>query len=567
MSVLLEALKKAAEEKNKSSQREVETSNPVEETVTDSTLTLKPVEEETFQLEPSEVKAPSMEDSQESMETPKVSIKLSNDVDEPSKEKTPSIDDLELENQTSESPQEPDVEEAKIEPIILSNTSKEPFIKEAITPDNASPVEAVKGDEQPSQTTEADSKEAVEDSYEWSLGALPGYDGKPDDKNSEAPLDSKNDTPNPILTTNKRFRKKFRLSRIRQFVFGRSSNVAIYALFSILAISIVGFFSVYYFQQQEVELEQSMRKYKLVRTVLPSGLVENKGLPQEAALAKEFASTDKRSEQLPVDNNAEKRMTTEETHTPDNVAPTNSISDDEILEVLQPIAKPRTPLKVAKIKQPDADVTEKASSPSQGALIITKTSQESDIQQAYIALYSGDLNTAKSSFESVLSVDPNNLTALNGYAATQAQLGNDEKAIDNYKKVLNLDSNNLYAFEAMFSLLGENLEGAEWKQEIQRVLEIHSDSAVLNYALGNFYAQDSDWKKAQAYYFDAYALDNQNADYLVNLAVSLDQLGQYSLAEQYYTLALVHASKTSGFDQAQIKQRLLEIRKFMGANS
>ena len=556
MSVLLEALKKAAEEKNKSSHQEVEPSIPVMETGTGSTLTLKPVEEESFHSEPPEGGEPSIEESEGSQN---ISIKLSTYEVDTDNKKAPSIDDLDLENQVSDQSLEPVIDEVKMEPSNLSAKSLESLPKETYTSKGGSMVAA---DEQQLKTSETLSNEVVEDSYEWSLGELPGYDGQPNDKTSEASPNAKNDVPNPILTTNKRFRKKFELSRIRRFVFGRSSNLAIYALFSILAISIVGFFSVYYFQQEEVELEQTMRKYNLVRTVLPAGLIEKSVLQDEKTVSKDF--TDTGEQQGTLENDLDKQSGSEEAQTFNDIVTSNSLSKDDVLEVLKPVEKPQKPLKVAKTHQTDNDIIKVDSGSSQGALIINQISNKSDIQQAYTALYNGDLETANKSFENILSVEPNNLMVLNGYAATQAQLGNDSIAIDNYKKVLNLDSNNLHAFEALLSILGENLEGAEWKQEVKRVLEIHSDSAVLNYALGNFYAQDSDWKKAQVYYFEAYALDDQNADYAVNLAISLDQLGQYSLSEQYYTLALVHASQASGFDQAQIKQRLLEIKQFMG---
>jgi Flp pilus assembly protein TadD len=82
--------------------------------------------------------------------------------------------------------------------------------------------------------------------------------------------------------------------------------------------------------------------------------------------------------------------------------------------------------------------------------------------------------------------------------------------------------------------------------------------------LGNLYASNNDWLAAQEYYFNAYALDMNNPDFTANLAISLDRLGKYPLAGQYYTqtLALAGATQVS-FNVSDIKNRLISIRQFM----
>ena len=66
--------------------------------------------------------------------------------------------------------------------------------------------------------------------------------------------------------------------------------------------------------------------------------------------------------------------------------------------------------------------------------------------------------------------------------------------------------------------------------------------------------------EAQQAYFEAYRLESDNADYMYNLAVSLDQLKQPKLALDYYQKALVARIKVGGqFDQVAVSRRINEL--------
>ena len=56
------------------------------------------------------------------------------------------------------------------------------------------------------------------------------------------------------------------------------------------------------------------------------------------------------------------------------------------------------------------------------------------------------------------------------------------------------------------------------------------DDAQLNFSLANIFAQQNNWKAAQKHYFNAWKQDSDNADYIYNLAVSLDQLSKQQQA-------------------------------------
>jgi len=576
MSVLLEALKKAAEEKKKFSQSPTELSSDPSTQSKRGALLIKPSENEPFEL-----RTDCLEESPDGAnkvldqtvpEKPQSSIRLSDESEDILDEKTVSIDDLDMDNEddskTQGSNQEFHEDDSHVDdnaPILSTNEVRiDEVLNSTLHSTNSQSIHEdppLKG-----LSNQVDS----DDSFDWSLAKLPGYGAHSLTDTQETDGLDKPEVPNPILSTNKRFSKRFRLSSIRQFIFGRSSNVAIYSLFSVLILSTVGFFSVYYFQQQEIELEQSMRKYNLVRTALPTELAANQHSQIESnSENSDLAVKEKTPIEVTIKPSLSEPLLIEETS--DNKVNVGQspviISENDILEVSEPVAK-------LAVKPQVKPVLKKPTSVAQTPLVdnkkivISQSNQESDIQQAYNALYAGDLKSANQYFEKALSSAPNNISVLNGLAATQAQLGNDSEALNYYQKVLSLDSTNLFAFEAMISILGDSLNGSEWKAEIKRVLKMHPQSSVLHYVLGNFYAKESDWKAAQTYYFDAYALDNSNAVYLVNLAVSLDQLGQYELAEKYYTLALVYSSGQSlNFEEEQIKQRLISLRQFIGSDS
>lgn len=73
--------------------------------------------------------------------------------------------------------------------------------------------------------------------------------------------------------------------------------------------------------------------------------------------------------------------------------------------------------------------------------------------------------------------------------------------------------------------------------------------------------------EAQQAYFEAYRLESDNADYLYNLAVSLDHLKQARLALDYYQKALAARSKAGGqFDPAAVSRRIKDLSTESGNN-
>ena len=193
-----------------------------------------------------------------------------------------------------------------------------------------------------------------------------------------------------------------------------------------------------------------------------------------------------------------------------------------------------------------------------------KHAQQSDavdpaLQAAWQAYHNGDHNTAWQRYGEVLRKDAQNRDALLGMAAIAQQQSQDALAARYYSQVLLLDPRDPVANAGMAELSGTtNAAGTE--SRLKFLLVQHPQSAALHFALGSLYAEQSRWGDAQQAYFNAYNLEQNNAQFAFNLAVSLDHLGQNKLAAQHYQRALqLDTSDNSGFNRAQTQQRINEL--------
>ena len=100
------------------------------------------------------------------------------------------------------------------------------------------------------------------------------------------------------------------------------------------------------------------------------------------------------------------------------------------------------------------------------------------------------------------------------------------------------------------------------KDYLITMLDKNPDAHHLNFALGNVYAQLDKWAEAQKYYFNAWQQDGDNADYIFNLAVSMDQLSKEQQAVSFYKDSLVKAAnKQVSFSREEVKKRIDELTR------
>ena len=182
------------------------------------------------------------------------------------------------------------------------------------------------------------------------------------------------------------------------------------------------------------------------------------------------------------------------------------------------------------------------------------------LERAYQALQADQAGDARRDYEQVLRTDARNVDALLGLAILAARQGQVSEASEFYRRTLEADPKNVNALAGLINLRGQADPGLS-ESRLKTLLASQPDSSALNFALGNLQAGQNRWSEAQQAYFRAYTVEPNNADYLYNLAVSLDHLHQNKLAAQYYQSALGAAgTRSSVFDKNQIKRRLLDLQ-------
>ncbi len=192
-----------------------------------------------------------------------------------------------------------------------------------------------------------------------------------------------------------------------------------------------------------------------------------------------------------------------------------------------------------------------------------------ELTAAYAALTRGDYAQAKNLYSQVVLMMPLNLDAQLGLAASSARGGDNALAARHYRRVLELDPRNGMAIAGLLAV-SESASGVRpeaLEAQLKALISKDPNAAPLQFALGNLYAGERRWTEAQQAFFEAYRLDAANADYLFNLAVSLDQLNQPRLALDYYQKSLVQAVKTGAqFDRNVAQRRAAELQNLRVAN-
>ncbi|MDH5611337.1 MAG: tetratricopeptide repeat protein [Gammaproteobacteria bacterium] len=178
------------------------------------------------------------------------------------------------------------------------------------------------------------------------------------------------------------------------------------------------------------------------------------------------------------------------------------------------------------------------------------------LKEAWLAYNKKNYILANERYESVLSREPRNRDALLGMAAIAIKTANYKKAKASYRLLLKLDPRDQVAMAAM-SNIDELSSSAEDESKLKFMLQQQPTATHLNFALGNYYAKQGKWPEAQAEYFKAWQGNSENADYVYNLAVSLDQLGKKNEALRFYKESLLFSSEQNvGFSVSDVEKRI-----------
>ena len=179
------------------------------------------------------------------------------------------------------------------------------------------------------------------------------------------------------------------------------------------------------------------------------------------------------------------------------------------------------------------------------------------LDTAWLAYENGQYNAAKNLYKNVLSKEENNRDALLGLGAIAVREKNNSIAQKIYLSLLKQDPRDPVATAALASLQNDSSSSEKY---LLSTIQKNPQAPYLNFALGNVYAQQNKWKAAQQYYFNAWQFDNENADYIYNLAVSMDQLSKQQQAINLYKDSL-HKSinKQVSFSREAVQKRINEL--------
>lgn len=202
---------------------------------------------------------------------------------------------------------------------------------------------------------------------------------------------------------------------------------------------------------------------------------------------------------------------------------------------------------------------------SKARLLLIEKTKQADIvgkklEDAWAAYDNGNYAEAESLYHDVMLDEKNNRDALLGLGAIAVVEKDIAAAKKYYRVLLKLDPNDPLAVAALSGLRSNESSPEISEKYLVSMLEKTPEAAQLNFELGNVYAQQSNWSAAQQSYFKAWQQENENPDYIFNLAVSLDQLGQQQQAMTFYKDSLLKAkNKQVSFSRETVVQRVTEL--------
>lgn len=178
------------------------------------------------------------------------------------------------------------------------------------------------------------------------------------------------------------------------------------------------------------------------------------------------------------------------------------------------------------------------------------------LMDAYAAWQAGDRDESGRLYREVLENYPGNRDALLGLAAIALSGDDTDTARQHYASVLAANPGDELAMAALIGLERE-ADPVSRESALKVLIQEFPERPYLYFNLGNVFAAGRRWAEAQQAFFDAYSRDPQNPDYANNLAVSLDRIGQYETAVDYYLTALDLArTRTAKFNEADLLARI-----------
>jgi len=243
-----------------------------------------------------------------------------------------------------------------------------------------------------------------------------------------------------------------------------------------------------------------------------------------------------------------------------SAAPAAAVAAPPAKPAAAPVAVQRPPERERPVLRP----LPRPSAPAATEIAKTRSAPQvhPKVGSAYKAYVAGDLATARTDYLEALRDEPSNRDALLGMAALDVRAGRLPSAEATYVRLLQADPRDAHAHAALIALRSGRVDPVAAESRVKFMLADNPGAHVLNFTLGNQFAQQGRWAEAQQEYFKAFSAEPENADFAYNLAVSLDHLRQPKLALDYYRRALALANaRSASFDAAAAQERIAQLSR------
>jgi len=225
-------------------------------------------------------------------------------------------------------------------------------------------------------------------------------------------------------------------------------------------------------------------------------------------------------------------------------------------KVIPPLTENESPATVTLTPAAGAE-TQAQTTLSESPASVAGTDISDLVNRAYISYQKANYAQAASLYSRALEYDPYHRDANLGVAASAQLAGDYRTAEARYRHLLSLDPRDATTFSALLNL-SDVLADTAIENEMIIHVERTADPQPLYAALGSYFSQNNRWNDAEWAYKNAVRSAQPEADYLFNLAVVLDNLGNAESASDYYSRALTmtESSGSYTFDREAVISRL-----------
>jgi len=413
--------------------------------------------------------------------------------------------------------------------IKLEEPKEAKTVKTTVTDKNSSSVSVNQLFERPEDEADVlsgkfigfDEFEEDKKDDDWSLSQIPGYQqySKPAQKKEKV----------------KKMLGSFSIKARRAEDREKLVKIAAYSASVIVFLLGLFLYSLHYYDAQLLSVEKDLKKYQLARNyqqnikkpTTPHKITEKKKIKEIKEIKGSELTSVKVKKSIKLNQVAKK-------------------------EVMKP--------KKIKVKKP----VKKIEKIKKKRIVIKKEVQNEKEKLAFVAYQQGDYNKAEQLYRSALRSNSKNILALSGLGAIAIKKGDVFLATSFYQRILQVDDSNEQAQQALFSLGSMGIIQPGFEKNLKNLIEKRPGDAKLKFALGNFYAKNNDWNSAQKQYFSASVISLNNQLYALNLAISMDRLSRHRQALSFYKKS-VGLAEIQGFefDEKMVRDRMKVLADFI----